>query len=113
MLQLFLRKRALLCHWIALGHQVANFDAVACRKHQWKLFSSYEPWNIQTLRNSKTGRAEYWISQKCRCRHCGAVRNFPLVQLIFLSDYETEASTGPKKMQKASLADSGRAFLRS
>ena len=98
MFQLFLRKQTLLRNWIALGHQVVNFNAVACKEHRWKLVSPYQVWNIQVVPNSKTRKIEYWISQKCKCQRCGTVRNFPLVQLIFLSDYETEASAGPKKM---------------
>lgn len=83
MLQLFFRKPTLLRDWIALGHQVANFNAVACKKHQWVLYDPYQVWNIQVLQNPKTGKTEYWISQKCRCQRCGTVRNFPLVQLFF------------------------------
>lgn len=83
MLQLLLRKPLLLRDWIALGHQVANFYAVACKKHQWVLFDPHQVWNIQALQNPKTGETEYWISQRCRCQCCGTVRNFSLVQIIF------------------------------
>ena len=83
MLQLFLRKRALLCDWIALGHHFLNFNTMICKKHKWVLFDPHQLWNIQKLQNPETGEAEYWISQKCRCQCCGTVRNFPLVRIIF------------------------------
>ncbi len=78
-----LRKSALLRDWILLGHYYENFGAVACRHHEWCLADENQLWNIQALKNEITGKTEYWISQKCRCKKCGVVRNFPLVEIIF------------------------------
>lgn len=78
-----LRKPILLRDWIALGHHPANFKAVTCSQHKWELAQIGCTWNIQRIQNPKTGADEYWISQECRCRRCGTVRNFPLVEIIF------------------------------
>lgn len=90
MLQLFLRKQVLLRDWIALGHHFSSFNSVVCRKHKWVLFDSRQLWNIQKLSNPETGEAEYWVSQKCRCKNCGTVRNFPLIQIKFNWPYDTK-----------------------
>lgn len=81
-----LRKTILFRDWLLLGHLPESFNAVACSQHQWELADKNQRWNIQALENKTTGKTEYWISQKCRCKCCKTVRNFPLVEIIFKFD---------------------------